>query len=406
MKTIKSLLESRGALITELEALESRIESKDNPLSDEEVTRVNTIADELTTVNSEISNTEKREAAKSFKVNIQTNPTPDTIEGVQKKYNIARAVSFAATDSKLDGVEAEMHQEGVNEMRRFGFDQTSPKSIILPTSMLKRTVISENGTAGVKVVSWEEALQEESVIMKAGADFTSQVSDARYIVPGSPTLAWETETGAANDVGAVPSAVNLVPKRLAGYMDITMQMLRTHDVNVADKYQTILARAVAEALDTAALTTNSDVTGWAGTGLTAVSEADAGDLALVLIEKLYESKAVRGNPAFIASAGLYAELYSALQVTGVAPIVMNDRINGFPLYFSTAVADVAAQEMVFFANWNDYAACQWGGVEILLDPYTQAGTGTLRLVLNSFFDMAQKRAASFKLGAFTGTDLS
>jgi hypothetical protein len=189
-------------------------------------------------------------------------------------------------------------------------------------------------------------------------------------------------------------------------MDITMQMLRTHDVNVADKYQTILARAVAEALDTAALTTNSDVTGWAGTGLTAVSEADAGDLALVLIEKLYESKAVRGNPAFIASAGLYAELYSALQVTGVAPIVMNDRINGFPLYFSTAVADVAAQEMVFFANWNDYAACQWGGVEILLDPYTQAGTGTLRLVLNSFFDMAQKRAASFKLGAFTGTDLS
>jgi HK97 family phage major capsid protein len=402
MKNIKQLTEERAVLITELEGFEARLEA----LTAEEETRVNAITDELETLSKDLEAAKRREEAKRT-IAIHVNPVKDNVDDIKRVYNVSRAIAFAANGSKIDGVEAEMHQEGINEMRRFGFDQSSPASVVLPTSMLtKRATITENGTAGVKVVSWEDALQEESVILKAGADFTTQVSDARYIIPGSPTLAWETETGAANDVGATPSAVNLVPKRLSGYMDLTMQMLRTHDINVSDKYTTILARAVAEALDTAALTTNSDVTGWAGAGLTPSTATDAGNLALVLVEKLYESKAVRGNPAFISSAGLYAELYAALQVTGVTPLVMNDRINGFPLYFSTAVADVAAKEMIFFANWNDYAACQWGGVEILLDPYTQAGTGTLRLVLNSFFDMAQKRAASFKLGQFTGTDLS
>ncbi len=297
-----------------------------------------------------------------------------------------------------------MSQEGKRQMGSFGM-RAKPNSFVIPPNMLQRTVITETG-AGVKVVSFEDALQEESVLLKAGADFTSQISDARYIVPSAPTLAWETETGAANDVGAVPALVNLVPKRLAGYMDITMQMERQHDVSVDNKYALILGRAVAEALDSAAFTTNANVTGWAGTGLTASSNADAGKLALTLIEKLYESKAMKGRPAFVASAGLYAEIYSSLQVTGVTPLIMNERINSFPVYFSSAVADVSAKEMMFFANWNDYAVCQWGGVELLIDPYTQALAGTTRLVLNSFFDMAQKREASFKLGSFTGTDIS
>lgn len=406
MKTIKQLAEQRADLLKELDALEAKADS----LTTEEEARLDAIATELPDLNVQIERAQKFEEAraKKFEFNVQTIKPTDNEDQARQVYSIARAMSFASSKETVSGIEEEMHKEGVEEMRRFGHNP-SGMSIVIPSSMLrseKRATITENGTAGVKVVSFEDALQEASVISKAGADMNMAVSDVKYIIPGAPTLAWETETGALNDVGAVPSSVSLVPKRLGGYMDITMQMTRQHDVDVNAKYIQILGRAVAESLDNAALTTNSDVTGWAGAGLTAVSEADAGDLALVLIEKLYESKAVMGNPAFISSAGLYAELYSALQVTGVVPLVMNDRINGFPLHFSNAVADVSAQEMIFFANWNDLAVAQWGGIELLVDPYTQKGAGANRLLLNCFFDMAQKRAASFKLGAFTGTDLS
>jgi HK97 family phage major capsid protein len=397
MKTVKQLAEQRSALITELESLEARLET----LTADEETRVNAIATELESVNTELTAANKREEAKRT-IAINTNPVKDNEEGVKKAFSFARAINMGAN---ADGLEAEMHQEGVKEMRGFG-QYPSAHSIVIPSMILQqRATITENGTAGVKVQSFEEALQASSIIARV-ADVNLAVQDVRYIIPASPTLAWETETGALNDVGATPAAVNLVPKRLGGYMDITMQMTRQHDVDVNAKYIQILGAAVGEALDAAAFTTNSDVTAWAGATLTASSNADAGKLALTLIEKLYESKAVRGNPAFVASAGLYAELYSALQVTGVAPIVMNDRINGFPLYFSPFVADVAAQEMIFFANWQDYAVAQWGGVELLVDPYTQKGAGTNRLLLNCFFDMAQKRAASFKIGAFSGTDIS
>jgi hypothetical protein len=50
---------------------------------------------------------------------------------------------------------------------------------------------------------------------------------------------------------------------------------------------------------------------------------------------------------------------------------------------------------LIFGNWSDLIIGQWGGYDILVDPYTQAALGTVRLVVNCYFDAAAARAASF-----------
>jgi hypothetical protein len=50
---------------------------------------------------------------------------------------------------------------------------------------------------------------------------------------------------------------------------------------------------------------------------------------------------------------------------------------------------------LIFGNWSDLIIGQWGGYDILVDPYTQATAGTVRLVVNCYFDAAAARAASF-----------
>lgn len=50
---------------------------------------------------------------------------------------------------------------------------------------------------------------------------------------------------------------------------------------------------------------------------------------------------------------------------------------------------------IVFGNWADYFVGQWGGIELLVDPYTQALKGTVRLITNSYWNMGFIRKESF-----------
>ena len=38
---------------------------------------------------------------------------------------------------------------------------------------------------------------------------------------------------------------------------------------------------------------------------------------------------------------------------------------------------------------------QWGGIDLTVDPYTQAAKGKVRLVINAYFDAKPRRAEAF-----------
>ena len=400
MKNLKQLREERAALISELEEIE-----RAEKLTTEQEARVDEIDTELQNNSKLIERAERLEKEKTRNIK-PLNPKPSPEDDLAKSFSFSRAVAAALGQGPLSGAELEAHQEGKREMSYCGISD-SGAGIVIPRSVLgskvyKRAVITENATAGEEVLSFEDALQQESVLRQTGADFVALVSDGKYIVPPAPTLLWEGETDETADVGSAPAKVELNPKRLAGYLDITSQMIRQHTADVQARYVDILGRAVAESLDTAAFGANANVTSWAGASLDTKIDEDMGQLVLEkLLQQLVENKAYRGKVAIVGSASTYGPLNQALLVTGVERLMVNSRINGHPVFFSSNMAEVAGDPTVIVGNWNDYAVCQWGGIEILPDPYTQALKGTLRLVVNSYFDMAQKRSASFAIGRKT-----
>jgi HK97 family phage major capsid protein len=77
-------------------------------------------------------------------------------------------------------------------------------------------------------------------------------------------------------------------------------------------------------------------------------------------------------------------------------------LNGYNIVFSNNVPSTLAKggsgnvlSALIFGNFNDLVIGQWGGIEVLVDPYTQARTGTTRYIINSFHDVAVLRAQSF-----------
>jgi len=403
MKSILELEEQRSALLTELEALEARLAD----LTDEEVSRIDAISDELRNANDQIEKLAKLEKEKMRTLAIRTNGMGDKPKDAQERFSWTRAVEAIAEGKPLTGLEAEMHAEGTRERNYFGRGDVSARGIVVPSIITqKRAVVTENGTAGVQVLGFSEALRQESVLTQLGVDFVSLVSDGRYAVQSATTSTWENETANASDGGQALAAVTITPKRLTTYVDISLQTIKQHSVSVENAFIADIAAEVAEQVDAKVLTDNATFTGWVGTGLTAKRHDDAGELAMSLIEQLYVNKGVRRNTGFAVTAALYAEVYQALQVDGVTPLIRDARINGFPAVFTPQVGAIKSSKAMIFGNWNDYVLGNWGGVEILVDPYTQAIGGKVRLVLNTFWDGAKKQTNSFVTGRFKGTETS
>ena len=50
---------------------------------------------------------------------------------------------------------------------------------------------------------------------------------------------------------------------------------------------------------------------------------------------------------------------------------------------------------IFFGNWGDLMIGMWGGLDILVDPYTASTTGTVRVIALQDVDVAVRQPASF-----------
>jgi hypothetical protein len=50
---------------------------------------------------------------------------------------------------------------------------------------------------------------------------------------------------------------------------------------------------------------------------------------------------------------------------------------------------------VFFGNWADLLIGFWGGLDVIIDPYTKALSGTLRVVVHQSCDVALRHGSSF-----------
>lgn len=399
MKSIKQLTEEKAALKQELDELELRLDT----LTAEEETRINAVAEELETINQDLEKALKREQAKRT-IAIHTNPIKDTTEGVKGAFSYTRAIA-GALNGNLDGLEKEMHQEGEKELTRMG--KSALGNLVVPNMILqKRTAVSENSTAGVDVISFEQALQARSIGRELGVQFINLVADGKVVIQNPTTVTWEGETDAYADGGQALTTASITPKRLASYVLLSKQLINQHNISVENAFIADIAAAVAAKLDYS-LFNDDGFTEHAGNGVTAKANASVSSLMGALVEQLMMSNSDRGSLGFAASAGLYAEIAAATQISAVTPLLQGGNAYGYPVKFTSQINDNAsAQELVYFGNWSDYVIGQWGGLDILVDPYTAAGTGQVRLVLNSFWDGNQKRTTSFAVGAFTGTDIS
>ena len=103
---------------------------------------------------------------------------------------------------------------------------------------------------------------------------------------------------------------------------------------------------------------------------------------------------------YVASPTAYKLAKSLALVNNISPLIENGRLNGYQLYATKHIADETAGSVgqQIFGNFRQgLIIALFGGLDILVDPYTAASNGQVKLHVNRFYDVAVRQPGAFSI---------
>jgi len=417
MKTSKQLREERASKYEALENLSNTAKAEKRNFTEDEVTQFETLETEIRDLDKNLKAVEAQEKAQAITAaRAAGGAVRDFSEKDEKnleKYSLRKALlSLTDRNSRLDGVELEMHQEAEKEMRQFG-KSSSGSSIAVPSYMMgrlaKRDISTSVGNGGYTiedgVESYVEALRERSLLLSNGAQFLGGMV-GNFDVPRENavyTPGFKTENAAADESNPTYARAAFTPKRLTGFMDVSKQLLVQSAVAIESYLRNQILSGHAEALDRVGFAgaSGSDepvgILNDASVGVVAIG-TDGGAitraLILQMIQALEEAKGMTDAAKFIGSPILKKLMKAIALDSGSGEFLWgkDNTIEGVMGEVTTHVpknltkgtgTDLTA---LILGDYSNTMFAQWGGTEITVDPYTQAINGLIRFVPCQYVD--------------------
>lgn len=429
VKTANEMKQERYALYEQAQAILNLAKSESRQLTAEERTKYDALDKQMDEMEADIKRMEKdeRRAAEYAGVMMGTRSKERETKELAG-YNLFRAINLKLAGESLDGLEAEMHQEAIKEARNLnqtihGLGVPSMVIDILGKRMGERRNMSATGQTsaagdqGGMLVSTEKeglimALRPMLHLAQMGVKTFGNVIGNLDLVKGtSVTTAWEGENDENAESNPTTSKISVSPKRLGAKSFISKQLLYQTSQSVQDDVINDIFAAIAQAVESAALHGGGNITGLAGTsGIGSVVGGTTGAAPTFAHITELESKVDLGNALtqslyYLTNPKVKNKLKNTKMDTGSGLMVWpaNDsNLNGYPAMVSNLVSSTLTKDTsvgvcsaIFFGNWSNMSLYNWGGLDLVIDGVTRADYNEVKIVVNSFWDMAVKHPAAF-----------
>ena len=435
MKTSLMLKEERASLISDLEALVDTAKTEEREFTQDEEARQADLNESIYALDEKIANAEKTETIMARSMAGEASKSEEReMEKHAKEYSLRDAVNQFRTAGKLEGREAEMQQEAVNEFRLAGV--TPSGQIQVPIGLTYRNTVQSSGVTGIQQQGTLQGLVPESVIEQAGGNRITGVSGTVRL-PSLPTdaTAEKTEVAAAT-VGSAMTAVDIDPVRFASQINVSNQVLalsnQSFDAAVAAQFR----RHSGGLMDAKAWSNFITAMGGTATSFTLRSTAEAAAVPGIdfascndLIAALGSASALNASGSFFGSHEQLARARSQQAVTngGIPTLQADGTIAGYKAYghslitssllasgsseafetltgdqvytagaAGTAITNETSLQPFFMVNMNDVYCCYWGGADLIIDNITEAHKGNTRMIMNYYANCNVGHAASVK----------
>jgi HK97 family phage major capsid protein len=400
MKTSIELKELRSDIISQLENIKDVASTEKRDLTQDENNQVDGLLTEVDNLDTKIERAEKLETIKRNSAIISGVETKK-VEKEIRDYSFQDALKQAAT-GRIEGLVKEMDQEARNESRYTG---QSYKGIGIPSSILSRAAVGTSAGNATEVMAWTDQLEANLVLASAGANFYSGVNNMKFPVFSSINSAFVAETGgSAPTADGTATSLTLSPKKVISIVNVSAEAI-TQNTSIEAALRRNMAQSVAATMESAFLA-NADVSQAPASLFSDATSVATSAISVANVQKM-ETDLLAANVslegarmAYILNPAAYADVKSLAQVASVSPLYDNadKRLNG---YFSFITSNLnsggtASKTAALFGDFSKVHIAQFGGLDVVYDIYTNAGTGEPRYVLTSLVDAGAVQASSFQ----------
>ena len=389
MKTSKFYTEERGSVLENMEAIVDSAKVEGRELTDSETNEFDALTEKANSLEGMAKRAAKFEALQASKVE-KSEKIEDTPKEI-REYSFQDAMK-AAYSGRVEGLIKEMDQEARNEARYTG---QSFKGIAIPSSVLTRAAVGTAAGNATEVMAWTDQLEANLVLASAGANFYSGVNNMKFPVFSAINSGFVPEAGgSAPAANGTASGVTLEPHKLISIVNVSAEAL-VQNAGIEAALRRNMAQSVAATLENALLDT-ADVS---NAPASIFADAVAGSTAAVSAASLTALETtVLGNGvqlegarmAYLMDMDAYTKVKTEAQVSSVSPLYDNrdKTANGYFTFVSSGVAasGTAGKEHVLFGDFSKVHIAQFGGLDILVDPYTDGGIGQTRMIVTSLVD--------------------
>lgn len=334
-----------------------------------------------------------------------------------RSFSMLKFMRELAEGKGLSGIEAEVAEMGREEYRRIGLE---PQGQVIPTFALRSSAGQNYTTAAdggnlIEAMSakYVEELKEKMVITKLGATvLTGLVGTLPVITTAQLTASWGAEGAQAQTTKTNFAKATMTPHRNFIQVAFSKDLLRQTSYDVEAKLVSMITDAHANLVEKAAINgsgQNNEPTGILNTtGIGSVAMGTNG--GAITWPKVVELETVingfnanRGKLGYLTNSKVWGAFKTVEKASGTARFLMeNNILNGYPVEWSNFVPSnltkgTAADKCsaVIFGNFQDLYVGQWGGVDVVVDPYTRAGYGDVVITLNAWNDALVAEPKSF-----------
>jgi len=237
-------------------------------MNEEELNEYNAAKEEIAKLNAELEALKEKLAKYESDIDTTDTPTEEVEENkrhnqnsTMKEFKLVKAINDIANNRQLSEEYKNYIESGAEEMRKAGLSYAGQ-------IQLRADVVAGTATQGAELVATDkapivEAIKNNLVLTEAGATYmTNLVGNVSIPTYDGSSCTWADEVAAATDGAGTFGEVELSPKRLTCFVDISKQMLNQSSSDVEAMLRSDIVNAISQKLESTILgdgagTTNS-----------------------------------------------------------------------------------------------------------------------------------------------------
>jgi HK97 family phage major capsid protein/HK97 family phage prohead protease len=328
-----------------------------------------------------------------------------------REFSVMRAIRAMANPSDRQAQEEARFEMEVSEAAQRATGR-SARGVMLPTEVLrswaKRDVNTSDDSALIaedfRGGDFVDVLRNASSVMAAGATVLNGLQ-GDVVIPkksAASTAGWiATEGAASGESEPTFGQITMSPKVVGAHTQITRLMMQQSSLDIENLIRNDLAQGIALSIDAGALSgsgSSGQPTGISNTAGINTPTAFAGVnptfAEVVAMETaVAEDNALLGNLAYILPASMFGALKTTAKDAGSGQFVVgpDGQINGY----NAIVSNQVTAGDLYFGNFADALIGLYGGLDIVVDPYSNSTSGTVNVTALQTVDVAVRHAVSF-----------